>query len=37
MNLFAGNITTLEKALTTLRLKNKVIAQNIANSDIPKL
>ena len=35
MNLFSNNIAALEKALDYSSLKNKVISQNIANSDVP--
>lgn len=35
MNLFGGTITSLEKGLSYATLKNKAIAQNIANVDTP--
>lgn len=35
MKLFSGTISTLENALNYSSLKQKVIAQNIANSDTP--
>lgn len=36
MNLFGGTISNLEYGLKYSTLKNKVIAQNIANVDTPK-
>ena len=35
MNLFGGTISSLEKGLNYASLKNKTIAQNIANVDTP--
>lgn len=35
MNLFGGTISSLENGLTYATLKNKAIAQNIANVDTP--
>ncbi|ATP39346.1 flagellar basal body rod protein FlgB [Solibacillus sp. R5-41] len=35
MNLFGGTINSLEKGLSYATLKNKAIAQNIANVDTP--
>ena len=35
MNLFGGTISSLEHGLTYATLKNKAIAQNIANVDTP--
>ena len=35
MNLFGGTISNLEKGLSYATLKNKAIAQNIANVDTP--
>ncbi|WP_332648427.1 flagellar basal body rod protein FlgB [Lysinibacillus sp. 54212] len=35
MNLFGGTISSLEKGLSYATLKNKTIAQNIANVDTP--
>lgn len=35
MNLFGGTINSLEKGLSYATLKNKTIAQNIANVDTP--
>lgn len=35
LNLFSNNIQTLERALDYSTLKQKVIAQNIANVDVP--
>lgn len=35
LDLFSGNISTLEKALNFSSLKQKVTAQNIANADVP--
>nr|WP_144920144.1 flagellar basal body rod protein FlgB [Paenibacillus bovis] len=35
MNLFSNNISLLEKGLDYSALKNKTIAQNIANVDVP--
>ena len=36
MNLFGGTISSLENGLSYATLKNKTIAQNIANVDTPK-
>lgn len=35
MNLFGGTISSLEKGLSYATLKNKAVAQNIANVDTP--
>ncbi len=35
MDLFGGTISSLEKGLSYATLKNKAIAQNIANVDTP--
>jgi len=35
VNLFSGNISTLEKALSYSSLKHKTTAQNISNADTP--
>ncbi|MBS4177128.1 flagellar basal body rod protein FlgB [Lederbergia citrea] len=35
MEIFSGNINTLERALNYSSLKHKLTAQNIANADVP--